>query len=606
MATNSYAGNSILDPVKDFGADPTGTIDSATAFNNWITAMTTGGFRGKLSLPGGNFKIGSTLAFALGTQGIILEGAGSTWEDPWTRSSVIQNQTVLTWTGVAGGTMISGTGQLGLALKNLTLVGQASSISNRAGRLVEVAYDATAANGSGDMTVEHCTFWHAASCYGMGAVSTDNDGADLYFFKNQYWDIDQVLRLYSNQNVNYNTKSESFVACGAAVLGLFGGHYYADVNDWFGCGFGNAATTSTITAKIDNGSGSAGTLLTVTAHSGANLVVGMTIVGPGVFAGTFITSLGTGSGGNGTYNLTIPSALTQNISSIGMTAGYYVHSLLGLADNSAVVDFHGGRIEGTTKGFANLQGGQGHAGYWNVEECQANQTFVQVIHAGVMGKWVGGRMASNDATHAAPFCVLTTGAGQQMGGMVFDTAQFDGSGTAFDIDAWVGRTFGASRAQVALDFCTYGANGLLFKLPNQHSHLQQGSSFQYIQTTTTGAVNMAMDGARGSGYWNETVLPSDATNGILATWIGRKSDGSVACQFIRQYVFNNVGGDFGATPGTLLNTQTIGTDYNPGAVYTAPSLNAGNGSVYGTVTGRAATTDNWGLKLEMIGEGFNP
>lgn len=60
----------------------------------------------------------------------------------------------------------------------------------------------------------------------------------------------------------------------------------------------------TFTGHVDNGSGGLGTLLTVTAISGTPLLVGMHIAGAGLTAiGCEIISLGTGSGGTGTYNL---------------------------------------------------------------------------------------------------------------------------------------------------------------------------------------------------------------------------------------------------------------------------------------------------------------
>jgi len=57
--------------------------------------------------------------------------------------------------------------------------------------------------------------------------------------------------------------------------------------------------TVTTTASIS------GTTLTVTAFSGGNLAVGHVLSGTGVSAGTKITAFGTGSGGNGTYTVSI-------------------------------------------------------------------------------------------------------------------------------------------------------------------------------------------------------------------------------------------------------------------------------------------------------------
>lgn len=607
-AISQWVGKSTLDAVRDFGADPTKTADSATAFNNWISVMTAGGFQGKLILPGGQFKIGSSLTFPTGTQGIVLEGGGATFQDPLNGhgATVIQNQTVLHWAGAAGGTMITGVGQLGLTMRNLTLNGQITSGANRCGLFFECGYDVTAANGSGEGIVEGCSFYHATTCYQMGTVSTDNDGADWLFHKNQYWDIDVCLRLFSSQNVNFNSNSQSFVNCGAAVLGILGGSYKSSVDDWFGCGFGNSATTSAFTGVIDNGSGSNGHLLTVTSHTGASLVPGMTVVGAGVNAGAYIVSQNSGTtGGNGVYTLAMPASIDQHVTSESMSAGYYFHTLVGMADGSETFTIENARPEGGSKGFANLQGGQAHAVFINFAEAQSSQTFVQVILAGVIGQFVGGRLASNDPTHAAPFVVVTTGAGAQMGGVQFNGTQFDGSVTTWDIASWIGRTFGSVRASYAVENCTYGANGNLLKAPNNHSHLQDGPVFLYVQATTNVTFQMATDGGGSAGYFAQAALPNDATTTFRATFILRKSDGSVAASFVREVVFNNVGGDFGAT-NAVLNSQTIGTDYNPSSWAISPAIVAGNGGVYGTVAGIAATTLNCGLELTMDGDGFNP
>jgi hypothetical protein len=60
----------------------------------------------------------------------------------------------------------------------------------------------------------------------------------------------------------------------------------------------------------------AGAVLTASATAGV-LAVGMAIFGAGVASGTVIASLGTGTGGNGTYNLNI----SQTVGSEPMNAG---------------------------------------------------------------------------------------------------------------------------------------------------------------------------------------------------------------------------------------------------------------------------------------------
>jgi hypothetical protein len=61
------------------------------------------------------------------------------------------------------------------------------------------------------------------------------------------------------------------------------------------------ADTASFTGYIDNGAGSAGTTLTVTA--GTNVHPGLLLSATGILAGTVITAYGTGTGGAGTYTV---------------------------------------------------------------------------------------------------------------------------------------------------------------------------------------------------------------------------------------------------------------------------------------------------------------
>jgi hypothetical protein len=66
---------------------------------------------------------------------------------------------------------------------------------------------------------------------------------------------------------------------------------------WGGTVINQAYEAASFTATI------ATTVLTVSAVTSGILAVGQVITGAGVTAGTYITSLGTGTGGTGTYNL---------------------------------------------------------------------------------------------------------------------------------------------------------------------------------------------------------------------------------------------------------------------------------------------------------------
>jgi hypothetical protein len=74
----------------------------------------------------------------------------------------------------------------------------------------------------------------------------------------------------------------------------------------------SAAVAAVVTATI------AGTVMTVSAVASGVLHVGQTISGAGVTIGTIITALGTGSGGVGTYTLSVASTVAVGVTMYGL------------------------------------------------------------------------------------------------------------------------------------------------------------------------------------------------------------------------------------------------------------------------------------------------
>lgn len=85
-------------------------------------------------------------------------------------------------------------------------------------------------------------------------------------------------------------------------------------------------TTSITANTAANGGSISGTVFTDTTHGVNRFTVGMLLSGTGVAAGTFITSLGTGTGANngGTYNVSVSQTVTaQTISGSAAANGIY-------------------------------------------------------------------------------------------------------------------------------------------------------------------------------------------------------------------------------------------------------------------------------------------
>jgi hypothetical protein len=109
---------------------------------------------------------------------------------------------------------------------------------------------------------------------------------------------------------------------------------------------GNNGGTTSFTvggAAVVTGSIST-TVLTVTAVTSGTLTVGSTISGTGVTAGTIITSLGTGTGATGTYNVSV----SQTVSSTAITATASVYSVSGATGGANSPSGSGQATAGTT------------------------------------------------------------------------------------------------------------------------------------------------------------------------------------------------------------------------------------------------------------------
>ncbi len=103
-----------------------------------------------------------------------------------------------------------------------------------------------------------------------------------------------------------------------------------------------------ITGAINNGASLAGTTLNVTAVSSGTLKVGMRVIGQDIAADTFITALGSGSGGVGTYTVSV----SQLISSTSITA---LTSITSFTSKTGPANFTGG-ISGTTLTVSGVTG----------------------------------------------------------------------------------------------------------------------------------------------------------------------------------------------------------------------------------------------------------
>ena len=152
----------------------------------------------------------------------------------------------------------------------------------------------------------------------------------------------------------------------------------AQVNtgNFLAAGVLGAYTAASYTGGISNGSGVAGTVLNVTAVASGTIFIGQRVTGTGVTSNTLITGFGTGSGGVGTYTVSISqlvgagTTLTGAASAIATTPASgdnsvniattaFVQSAVGTlgtmaSQNANAVAITGGTITGTAGSFTTL------------------------------------------------------------------------------------------------------------------------------------------------------------------------------------------------------------------------------------------------------------
>lgn len=152
----------------------------------------------------------------------------------------------------------------------------------------------------------------------------------------------------------------------------------------FGSNWTGASVTGSIAANAVTGA-IAGTTLTVSAVTSGTLAVGQTISGTGVTAGTTITAFGTGTGGTGTYTVSIAQTVaSEAITASGgtLTVSAVASGALGLGDALTGT--------GVTAGTAitGFLTGAGGAGTYlvNISQTVASETIT--VATGTATKWV--------------------------------------------------------------------------------------------------------------------------------------------------------------------------------------------------------------------------
>jgi len=165
-----------------------------------------------------------------------------------------------------------------------------------------------------------------------GQVRITDNGVNVYLVDGAYrytWRISSPANAVFTGSVSSTTLTVTTVSSGTLAVGqsLYGVGVSAEtVITALGTGSGGAGTytvnvSQTVSARSLNSTATgakftatiAGTTMTVSAVASGTIYLGQTIQGAGVTAGTVVTALGSGTGGTGTYTVSVASTVAVGV-----------------------------------------------------------------------------------------------------------------------------------------------------------------------------------------------------------------------------------------------------------------------------------------------------
>jgi len=265
----------------------------------------------------------------------------------------------------------------------------------------------------------------------------------------------------------------------------------------------------------------------------------------------------------------------------GTASDRYLLDFPQMGDNRSIHEIRGLRLEQGCKNIIR-GGGIGSIHVTGYEEAQSNQSATMVNISGPSLHIDGGRIITKGLS--TPHFYISRFSGGQNGSLFVNNVHFDTD--TFNINEWVQVELNRS-IPYKITNSRYGQSGNLL-IPDQSSHLVYGTVRHYITTTDASNTYTLLDGGyRARGPHNICALPIDTVSTVEVT-VTAKSTTGVYASFKRRVVATNTGG----TTSVIINSQTIGTDYNPnswGVLVEATSF----GGLQVRVTGEAGLSIDW-------------
>jgi hypothetical protein len=402
--------------------------------------------------------------------------------------------------------------------------------------------------------------------------------------------------------------ANTFITAFGAVNANQTGTYYVSQSQTVSSGFYSISYGAVFTGTIST------TTLTVNGITSGMLIIGQVITGTGVTAGTYISALGTGTGGIGTYTLNqsatgTPTASTMYFAVFSYAYQFPVGTTLAFTKSHGTV--MGGLGNRATGAWSAVVGGGGQPGgpYGNL--ASGDLSFVggggTNVASGNNSVVCGGGYGNGNGNTASGYASSVLG-GYNNTASGFAASVLGGTGNlsngnyTFAIGNGV---YASGQGGVAMGIQSYNKSifGSVVISAGQFAtqgDAQQGHYTLSATSTTATPVVLLSGGGSTVQYYLQVTLPNNQAYAYKGLVVARNtSTGDMASWEIRGAIKRGAN----AASTTLVGSPTITSIAADSAASTwsiAITADTANGSLQLTGTGATSTTIHWVARIDTV------
>lgn len=257
-----------------------------------------------------------------------------------------------------------------------------------------------------------------------------------------------------------------------------------------------------------------------------------------------------------------------------------------------------GRLENNCKQVARLKGAYTEMLIEGLTEAQGNQssTLFQVLGSSLT--MIGGKLITRDATGANPTFVLGQDPSGGGGLPSVNLYRVKLDATTFNLSDWFGTNSPNVIPRFIMRDCELASGQ---RIPSFSTRIEDGLPVPLKAKTTSATVVGATlrNNGQTARFDNCVTIPKGMHHLRVVVQAGTQTAGALTA--LRLRAVRDVDVFYNGTTLTIVNTQTIGTDYNPDGLAFAINKNDARANMWVDCTGLASTNHYWSADFRLQG-----